>query len=61
MEKNPEKKIEVEIERNKIRLSIFHGEDEQIIKLTLKEAQILTGELTEAIKGYPERKQVRID
>jgi hypothetical protein len=61
MEKNPEKKIEVEIERNKIRLSIFHGEDEQIIKLTLKEAQILTGELAEAIKGYPERKQVRID
>jgi hypothetical protein len=61
MEKNPEKKIEVEIERNKIRLSIFHGEDEQIIKLTLKEAEILTDELAQAIKGYPERKQVRID
>lgn len=61
MEKNLEKKIKVEIERNRIRLSIFHGEDEQIIKLTLEEAEILADELAQAIMDYPQRKQTRID
>ena len=32
------RKIELEIERNRIRINIFHGEDEQIIKLNLEEA-----------------------
>ena len=34
-----ERKIEVEIERNRIRITIFHGEDEEIIKLNLEEAE----------------------
>lgn len=56
-----DRKIEVEIERNRIRITIFHGEDEQIIKLTLKETEELSEELKQALDDYSRRKQIRID
>jgi hypothetical protein len=56
-----ERKIEVEIERNRIRINIFHGEDEQVIKLTLEEAEELAESLEEALEDYSKRKQIRID
>jgi len=55
-----ERKIEVEIERNRIRISIFHGEDEQIIKLKLEEAEDLAESLKQALDDYSKRKQIRI-
>ena len=61
MEKEIERKIEVEIERNRIRITIFHGEDEQIIKLNLEEARELAEELEKALEDYSKRKQIRID
>jgi len=56
-----ERKIEVEIERNRIRINIFHGEDEQIIKLTHEEAEELAEILEKVIDDYSKRKQIRID
>ncbi|HWQ44865.1 MAG TPA: hypothetical protein VN373_04260 [Methanosarcina barkeri] len=56
-----ERKIELEIERNRIRINIFHGEDEQVIKLNLEEARELTKELEKALDDYSKRKQIRID
>ena len=56
-----ERKIEVEIERNRIRINIFHGEDEQVIKLTLEEAEELAESLEKALDDYSKRKQIRID
>lgn len=56
-----ERKIEVEIERNRIRINIFHGEDEQVIKLTLEEAEELAESLEKALENYSKRKQIRID
>jgi transcriptional accessory protein Tex/SPT6 len=56
-----ERKIDVEIERTRIRLTIFHGEDEQVIKLNLEEAEELAGKLEQAIQDYSQRKQIRID
>jgi len=56
-----ERKIEVEIERNRIRIYIFHGEDEQVIKLTLEEAEELAESLEKALDDYSKRKQIRID
>jgi len=56
-----ERKIDVEIERTRIRLTIFHGEDEGIIKLNLEEAEELAEKLEEAIEDYSKRKQIRID
>ncbi len=56
-----ERKIEVEIERNRIRINIFHGEDEQVIKLTLEEAEELSESLEKALENYSKRKQIRID
>ena len=56
-----DRKIEVEIERNRIRITVFHGEDEEIIKLTLKEAEELAEELDKALEDYSRRKQIRID
>lgn len=60
MIKENERKIEVEIERNRIRINVFHGEDEQIIKLNLEEAKKLSEELEQALEDYSKRKQVRI-
>jgi hypothetical protein len=56
-----ERKIDIEIERNRIRISIFHGEDEQVIKLTLEEAEELAGILEKVLDDHSKRKQIRID
>jgi hypothetical protein len=56
-----DRKIEVEIERNRIRITVFHGEDEEIIKLKLEEAEKLSEELKQALEDYSKRKQIRID
>jgi hypothetical protein len=56
-----ERKIDIEIERNRIRISIFHGEDEQVIKLTLEEAEELAEILEKVLDDYSKRKQIRID
>ncbi|AKB45299.1 hypothetical protein [Methanosarcina vacuolata] len=56
-----ERKIELKIERNRIRVTIFHGEDEQVIKLNLEEARELREELDKVIEDYSQRKQIRID
>jgi len=56
-----ERKIDLEIERNRIRITVFHGEDEQIIKLNLEEARKLEEELKKVLKDYSQRKQIRID
>ncbi|AKB19726.1 MULTISPECIES: hypothetical protein [unclassified Methanosarcina] len=56
-----ERKIDVEIERTRIRLTIFHGEDEEIMKFNLEEAEELAGKLEQAIQDYSQRKQIRID
>ena len=61
MEHEFERKIEVEIERNRIRINIFHREDEQVIKLTLEEAEKLAESLEKALQDYSKRKQIRID
>ncbi|AKB14224.1 MAG: hypothetical protein ACHQXK_05830 [Methanosarcina thermophila] len=55
------RKIELEIERNRIRINIFHGEDEQVIKLNLEEARELVNKLEKLIEDYSKRKQIRID
>jgi hypothetical protein len=56
-----ERKIDLEIERNRIRITVFHGEDEQIIKLNLEEARKLEEELKKVLEDYSQRKQIRID
>ncbi|AKB53552.1 MULTISPECIES: hypothetical protein [Methanosarcina] len=56
-----ERKIKLKIERNRIRVTIFHGEDEQVIKLNLEEARGLREELDKVIEDYSQRKQIRID
>ena len=56
-----ERKIDIEIERNRIRISIFHGEDEQIIKFTPEEAEELAKVLEKVLDDYSKRKQIRID
>ena len=56
-----ERKIDVEIERTRIRITIFHGEDEEVIKLNIEEAEVLEGKLQQAILDYAQRKQIRID
>ncbi len=61
MVKEIERKIELEIERNRIRITVFHGEDEQVIKLNLEEARELAEELEKLIEDYSKRKQIRID
>ena len=55
------RKIDVEIERTRIRITIFHGEDEEVIKLNIEEAEVLEGKLQQAILDYAQRKQIRID
>jgi hypothetical protein len=56
-----ERKIDVEIERARIRITIFHGEDEQVIKLNLEEAEEFVEKLVQTIEDYSQRKQIRID
>ncbi|MDD2613431.1 MAG: hypothetical protein PHH67_07415 [Methanosarcina sp.] len=56
-----ERKIVLEIERNRIRMTVFHGEDEQVIKLNLEEARELAEDLDKILEDYSQRKQIRID
>jgi hypothetical protein len=56
-----ERKIVLEIERNRIRMTVFHGEDEQVIKLNLEEARELAEDLDKTLEDYSQRKQIRID
>ena len=56
-----ERKIDVEIERTRIRITVFHGEDEQVIKLNLEEARELAEDLDKILEDYSQRKQIRID
>lgn len=56
-----ERKIELEIERNRIRITVFHGEDEQVIKLNLEEAREFAEDLDKILEDYSQRKQIRID
>lgn len=56
-----ERKIELKIERNRIRMTVFHGEDEQVIKLNLEEARELAEDLDKILEDYSQRKQIRID
>ena len=55
------RKIDIEIERNRIRITIFHGEDEEIIKLNLDEAEELTEKIMKMLDDYSKRKKIRID
>ena len=61
MEKDIQRKINVDIERNRVRVVISHGEDEEIIKLTLDEARDLLGKLEGSLEDYQQRRHVRID
>lgn len=61
MEKDINRKINVDIERNRVRVLISHGEDEEIIKLTLDEARDLLEKVQDSLEDYQQRKQVRID
>lgn len=61
MVQESDRKIEVEIERNRVRIAVYHGEDEEIIKFSLEEAGDLAEKLNKALGDYSRRKQVRID
>ena len=61
MVQESDRKIEVEIERNRVRIAVHHGEDEEIIKFSLEEAGDLAEKLNKALEDYSRRKQVRID
>ncbi|HII00180.1 TPA: hypothetical protein HA351_00530 [Methanosarcinaceae archaeon] len=61
MVQESDRKIEVEIERNRVRIAVYHGEDEEIIKFSLEEAGDLAEKLNKALEDYSRRKQVRID
>jgi hypothetical protein len=51
----------VELERNRVRLVVRHGEDETVLKLKLEEAEALSADLANALKDYQQRKHIRID
>jgi len=53
--------ITVDIERNRVRIVVSHGEDEEIVKLSIPEAQELLTKLGDTVEDYEQRKQVRID
>ncbi|WP_445474352.1 hypothetical protein ACT9XH_08160 [Methanococcoides methylutens] len=53
--------ITVDIERNRVRIVVSHGEDEEIVKLSIAEAQELLTKVGDAVEDYEQRKQVRID
>lgn len=56
-----ERKIIVDIERNRVRVVVSHGEDEEIVKLSIPETRELMSKMQDAILDYDQRKQVRID
>lgn len=53
--------FKVEVERDYVRLIIWHGEDEEVIRLGMSEAEDLSVRLMEAVEDYHERRKVRID
>ncbi|KGK99024.1 hypothetical protein LI82_03035 [Methanococcoides methylutens] len=53
--------ITVDIERNRVRIVVSHGEDEEIVKLSIAEAKDLLTKVGDAVEDYDQRKQVRID
>ncbi|MDN5308757.1 MAG: hypothetical protein PWP14_151 [Methanolobus sp.] len=55
------RKISLDIERKRIRMIISHGEDEEILKLTLDEARDLKETLNITIEDYMQRQNLRID
>lgn len=60
-DKDRDREIIVELERNRVRVVIKHGEDEEIIKLTLSESEVLSRQLASVLDDYRKRKHVRID
>lgn len=65
MDKNKDKdqnrEIIVDIERNRVRVVIIRGEDREITKLTLDEARDLIMKIESAMEDYDQRKHLRID
>ena len=61
MDKNTDREINVDIERNRVRVVISHGEDREVVKLTLDEARDLNGKIAGALEDYGQRKHQRID
>ncbi|MDO9517031.1 MAG: hypothetical protein Q7J10_03170 [Methanosarcinaceae archaeon] len=65
MDKNKDedknREISVDIERNRVRVVISHGEDREVIKLTLDEARDIIGKIDGALEDYAQRKHQRID
>jgi predicted NBD/HSP70 family sugar kinase len=53
--------INVDIERNRIRIVVSHGEDEVILKLGLDESRELDEKLNNTIEDYLQRQNLRID
>ena len=53
--------ITVDIERNRVRIVVSHGEDEEIVKLSIAEAKDLLSKVADTVEDYEQRKQVRID
>ncbi len=58
---NMERSINIDIEREWVRILISHGKDEEIVKLTIKEAKGLLDDLKEVLEDYEQRRNVRID
>ena len=61
MDKNKDRELSVDIERNRVRVVITHGEDREVVKLTLDEARDLIGKIDGALEDYDQRKHQRID
>jgi len=51
----------VELERNRVRLVVRHGEDETVLKLSREEAEALSADLVNSLEDYQQRKHIRID
>ena len=56
-----DRRINVDIERKWIRVTINHGQDEEILKLSLNEAKDLKEQLNSTIEDYLQRQNIRID
>lgn len=55
------REIGVEVEREFVRVVIRHGDDEDVLRMNMKEAEELSVRLMEAVEDYYERQKVRID
>lgn len=61
MAKDENRKINVDIERKNVRITITHAEDEEILKLTIDEAKDLIEKLENTVEDYQQRQNLRID